>query len=358
MKSTSIISNTNWALQRSTVFHKRRYKTQHEPERVVFYSRRVPPPSSPPPPDGSVNTSGGAGVTALTSTLSTAALQMNNFFPEASATATGGGAGMFGGRQKVKVYPSTHEYPSLSFDDDFESGNLQKVIRVDSNEYDLELRPDQGDRGNRTMWFYFQITNIPAPGKYTFNILNLVKPESLYNEGLKPCVYSRRERKWQPAPGGNCCYFASHTDDGLGEHYILSFELTFVDPPTAGVSAFDRESYEYNNNLQHRSSTRNTECRDFDQDEDCSTDTGGGEGRSPGGGTGDTEGGEELNGGESVGSKKQQQGNTSSSSLAHHIPWYRDDVICLSHTFPFTCTDLSLYIATTRAAPSFRPLIV
>lgn len=39
-------------------------------------------------------------------------------------------------------------------------------------------------------WFYFQISNMVANVKYTFNILNLAKINSQYNYGMQPVVFS------------------------------------------------------------------------------------------------------------------------------------------------------------------------
>lgn len=41
-----------------------------------------------------------------------------------------------------------------------------------------------------TQWFYFSISNCKKGSVYKFNITNLLKPDSLYNHGMQPCVYS------------------------------------------------------------------------------------------------------------------------------------------------------------------------
>ena len=45
-----------------------------------------------------------------------------------------------------------------------------------------------------TQWYYFRIKNTKAHKEYTFNITNLFKPDSSYNQGMKPLVYSEKTR--------------------------------------------------------------------------------------------------------------------------------------------------------------------
>jgi len=44
-----------------------------------------------------------------------------------------------------------------------------------------------------TQWFYFRVENMKKGVTYKFNIVNLVKPESSYNQGMKPLFYSKKE---------------------------------------------------------------------------------------------------------------------------------------------------------------------
>ena len=46
------------------------------------------------------------------------------------------------------------------------------------------LRPDLNTRGH-TQWFYFAFANAQRGVTYKFNILNMVKPDSLFNFGLQ-----------------------------------------------------------------------------------------------------------------------------------------------------------------------------
>ena len=113
--------------------------------------------------------------------------------------------------------------PSLIFDAEFESGNLQSSTRVHGREtilspkalellqeysvpetvdqeYDLVLRNDLQTAGN-IQWYYFSVKTPPTlasqayPLRVRFNIVNMLKKDSLYNYGMRPAVYSTRSAK-------------------------------------------------------------------------------------------------------------------------------------------------------------------
>jgi hypothetical protein len=82
---------------------------------------------------------------------------------------------------------------------------------VGEYEYDLILKYDYGTN-NYTQWFFFKVTNTRKDVTYKFNIINLVKPESSYNQGMKPLIYSKKEVSeegsigWQ-REGNSICYY-------------------------------------------------------------------------------------------------------------------------------------------------------
>ena len=126
--------------------------------------------------------------------------------------------------------------PSLSFDSDFESGNLYRAIRVGPYEYDLILRADLHTSGYM-QWFNFAFSNVITRSiAYRFNIINLCKPDSLFNQGLQPVLYSMRhaaekKRGWIRV-GDNVCYYPNPFRRPDGEnlnsmYYSLSFSCTF-----------------------------------------------------------------------------------------------------------------------------------
>ncbi len=46
---------------------------------------------------------------------------------------------------------------------------------------------------NFTQWFFFKVSNTRRFRQYQFHITNFVKPDSSFNDGMKPLVYSRKE---------------------------------------------------------------------------------------------------------------------------------------------------------------------
>lgn len=87
----------------------------------------------------------------------------------------------------------------LIFDSRFENGNLRKVAKVSNIEYNLWLENDLNTRGH-TQWYFFKVMHqdiVLAADKKAhrvkFNILNLAKTSSLYQTGMKPCIWSRNK---------------------------------------------------------------------------------------------------------------------------------------------------------------------
>jgi len=123
------------------------------------------------------------------------------------------------------------EDTTLVFESRFESGNLRRAVQVYEFEYDLILKPDYNTRGN-TQWFYFSVSNTKLGHKYRFNIINMMKPDSLYNFGMKPCVYSEidsetRSRGWV-REGTDICYYQNNMRKKSGGYfYTLTFSLSF-----------------------------------------------------------------------------------------------------------------------------------
>lgn len=65
-------------------------------------------------------------------------------------------------------------------------------MKVSDTEYDLYLKNDYGTNGF-TQWYFFQIKNTRKDKVYRFNIVNFMKPDSNYNQGMKPLIYSTKE---------------------------------------------------------------------------------------------------------------------------------------------------------------------
>ena len=78
---------------------------------------------------------------------------------------------------------------SLTFDSDFESANLRRAVQVGPREYNLVLNCDVNTRGH-TQWFLYRVRGMAAGVPYRFNLINLMKPDSLFSSGMRPLLYS------------------------------------------------------------------------------------------------------------------------------------------------------------------------
>ncbi|OQR90700.1 metalloprotease family M14A [Thraustotheca clavata] len=127
---------------------------------------------------------------------------------------------------------------SLTFDSEFESGNLLRAIQIGDYEYDLVLRADINTTGFM-QWFYFAVSNVQVtPVSYRFNIINLYKPDSLFNAGLQPVVYSVRDAEIQAMgwkrSGNHVCYYSNpwpqcsrSNTESVYYYHTLTFSLEF-----------------------------------------------------------------------------------------------------------------------------------
>lgn len=120
---------------------------------------------------------------------------------------------------------------TLVFESRMESGNLRRAIQVYPHEYDLILRPDINTRGH-TQWFYFSVSNTRRNIPYKLNVINLVKGDSLYLEGMQPLVFSEKESAasgtgWTRT-GENICYYQNNIKRRNGQYYYTAtFTLRF-----------------------------------------------------------------------------------------------------------------------------------
>ena len=102
--------------------------------------------------------------------------------------------------KKDRIYTSLNPFyvvqdendHTLVFEGRFESGNLKRVVQIDDYEYDVFLRNDYNSQGY-TQWYFFSVSNTKPNVRYTFNLKNFFKPDSLYNQGMKPLLYSTKK---------------------------------------------------------------------------------------------------------------------------------------------------------------------
>ncbi|XP_076980252.1 cytosolic carboxypeptidase 4 isoform X2 [Tamandua tetradactyla] len=126
----------------------------------------------------------------------------------------------------------------LRFFSKFESGNLRKAIQVREFEYDLLLNADVSGTQHQ-QWFYFKVSGMRVAVPYRFNIINCEKPNSQFNYGMQPIMYSVKEallgRPTWLRTGCEICYYKNHyrqTAAAAGgasgkSYYTLTFTVTF-----------------------------------------------------------------------------------------------------------------------------------
>ncbi|XP_008109930.2 cytosolic carboxypeptidase 2 isoform X1 [Anolis carolinensis] len=117
----------------------------------------------------------------------------------------------------------------LLFESRFESGNLQKAVRVGKYEYELTLRTDLYT-SKHTQWYYFRVQNTRKDAIYRFTIVNLMKAKSLYSVGMKPLLYSQKDAQlhgvgWR-REGSDIKYYKYNTEDGQ-TLYCLTWTMSF-----------------------------------------------------------------------------------------------------------------------------------
>ncbi|CAD7956013.1 unnamed protein product [Amoebophrya sp. A25] len=119
---------------------------------------------------------------------------------------------------------------TLVFESRFEGGNLRRVVQVSETEYDLVLNPDYNTMSH-AQWFYFRVTNTRKDVDYRLNLINMVKPTSLYNEGMCPLVYSVRDAEERGVGwirgGRDCAYYQNGIAKRRGVYYTLTFRIQF-----------------------------------------------------------------------------------------------------------------------------------
>nr|XP_015194124.1 PREDICTED: cytosolic carboxypeptidase 2 [Lepisosteus oculatus] len=113
------------------------------------------------------------------------------------------------------------------------------------HDYELTLRADLYTT-KHTQWYYFRVRNMKAGVTYRFTIVNLMKPSSLYNMGMKPLLYSEQEARargvgWRRA-GANIRYYRNQRDQEGQSLYSLTWTCQF---PHEGDTCYFAQCYPY-----------------------------------------------------------------------------------------------------------------
>ncbi|XP_017055426.1 cytosolic carboxypeptidase Nna1 isoform X11 [Drosophila ficusphila] len=145
-----------------------------------------------------------------------------------------------GARFVTNCHPmNPEEYDGLEFESRFESGNLAKAVQITPTYYELYLRPDLYTSRSK-QWFYFRVRRTRRKMLYRFSIVNLVKSDSLYNDGMQPVMYStlgakEKSEGWRRC-GDSICYYrnddesasnSANEDDEDNSTYTLTFTIEF-----------------------------------------------------------------------------------------------------------------------------------
>ncbi|XP_064551672.1 cytosolic carboxypeptidase Nna1 isoform X7 [Drosophila montana] len=144
-----------------------------------------------------------------------------------------------GAKYMTNCHPmNADESDSLEFESRFESGNLAKAVQITPTYYELYLRPDLYTSRSK-QWFYFRVRRTRRNMLYRFSIVNLVKSDSLYNDGMRPVMYSNLGAKdknegWRRC-GNNISYYRNddesnnntNEEDEDNSSYTLTFTIEF-----------------------------------------------------------------------------------------------------------------------------------
>ena len=119
---------------------------------------------------------------------------------------------------------------TLVFESRFESGNLYSVMKVNDSEYHLCLQNDVNTMGH-TQWFFFRVQNTRKDFEVKFNMLNFSKPDSLFNHGMKPLIYSEAKVEEDGTGWFRDGYWIGYYKNGIkrdkGSNYTLTFKYKF-----------------------------------------------------------------------------------------------------------------------------------
>lgn len=128
--------------------------------------------------------------------------------------------------------------PPLKFGSSFECGNLKRAIRVFDDEYDLILSTDINTT-SFIQWFYFSVENARSDVTYKFNIINMEKPASMFNDGQRVLLFSEKRFMWSGfgwlRSGHDVAYVKNsyrrrgmkRKKDAGASHYTLTFSIRF-----------------------------------------------------------------------------------------------------------------------------------
>lgn len=84
------------------------------------------------------------------------------------------------------------DYNELMFNSNFESGNLDVVVKRNEDSYNLFLRADTNTKGYFN-WFHFEVGKTKKGRTVKFNIVNMSKRVSLFEHGMGINYWSKKK---------------------------------------------------------------------------------------------------------------------------------------------------------------------
>lgn len=80
-----------------------------------------------------------------------------------------------------------------------------------------------------SQWFFFKVSNLRIGANYKFNVMNMMKPDCLYNQGMKIvcCPISSNDQSHWKHEGKNIGYYRNCVQKRVGwNYYTLTFTIT------------------------------------------------------------------------------------------------------------------------------------
>jgi len=108
----------------------------------------------------------------------------------------------------------------LQFESRFESGCLDKAVRISRFEYALTIHGDPGSDRKWAQWFYFSIKNARPDVEYTFHLMHFNKGDSLFGKGCMPLMSSSKSERGWSRIGSNISYYQNSS-----KKYTLTFSF-------------------------------------------------------------------------------------------------------------------------------------
>ena len=168
----------------------------------------------------------------------------------------------------------------ITFESNFECGNLQLVYLTELNKYQLFLHNDTNTMGY-SQWFFFRLTNGKKNQKINLNIMNFQRKTTKYKNGLKIWYYSTKKYKEKNIAWHHTTEKVDYYPNGLYRYikgkrqyyYTLSFDYTieYEDDEIYFANCIPFTYTDTNNDLNEYIKQENDKYYYFERKKLCST---------------------------------------------------------------------------------------